>query len=104
MRRLVSADNLLIATLWARVLEDAGVRCEIRNRFIGAALGELPADCVSPEIWILNERDLNAATLLLDELRTPRGLAAWRCPRCAEELEGQFYQCWNCATTQHQRG
>jgi hypothetical protein len=100
MPRLVRTDNLLIATLWTRMLEEAGVRCEIRNRFIGSALGELPADQIAPEIWVLHERDLVPAQSLLSELRSPSGLAPWRCPGCSEILEGQFFQCWNCAATQ----
>lgn len=100
MQRLVSADNILIATLWMRVLESAGIRCELRNRFIGAGLGELPADQVAPEIWIVDDRDADRARSLLGELRRPRGLRPWRCPGCGESLEGQFFQCWNCARTQ----
>ncbi len=99
MRRLVSANSLLIATLWTRVLEDAGIRCDIRNRFIGAALGEMPADQVSPEIWIRHDRDLVVAQTLLRELMSPAGLEPWHCPSCGEALEGQFFQCWKCSAT-----
>jgi hypothetical protein len=91
---------LLIATLWARMLESAGVRCEIRNQFIGAALGDIPADQAAPEIWIQRDSDLPRARTLLAEWQSPEGLPSWHCPGCGEALEGQFFQCWKCAATQ----
>ena len=96
MQRLTSADNLMIATLWQRVLESAGIACEVRNRFIGGAVGELPADQVAPQIWIADARDAERAAALLVELRNPSYLPSWRCTRCGEEVEGQFFQCWKC--------
>lgn len=94
--RLASADNLLIATLWQRVLQDAGIRCDIRNRYIGAAVGDLPADQVAPQLWLRDDRDHATAIALLDELRRPAALADWTCVRCGESVEGQFFQCWKC--------
>ncbi len=99
MKLLTRADNLLIATLWQQMLETAGIACEIRNRYIGAAVGELPADQVVPQIWVRDDRDVPRATALLDEFRSPRASAAWCCFNCGELVEGQFYQCWNCEAT-----
>jgi len=100
MRFLASADNLLIATLWQRMLEAAGIRCELRNRYIGAAVGDLPADQVAPQLWLRDSRDHAAASALLSEWRAPSALPSWRCASCREQLEGQFFQCWNCGATQ----
>ena len=99
MNLLTRADNLMIATLWQQMLESAGIRCEVRNRYIGGAVGELPADQVAPQIWLLDERDETRARSLLDELRRPARLPSWCCFNCGEVVEGQFYQCWNCEAT-----
>jgi len=96
VKRLVSADNLLTATLWQQVLQSAGIPCELRNRFISGAVGELPTDQVSPQLWLIDERDEERANTLLRELRTPVNLPAWHCTNCNELIEGQFFQCWNC--------
>ena len=96
MKLLTRADNLMIATLWQRMLESAGIRCEIRNRYIGAAVGELPADQVAPQIWVRDDSDEERAKSLLDEWRRPGRLASWSCFQCGEIVEGQFFQCWNC--------
>ncbi len=99
MKLLTRADNLMIATLWQQMLEAAGIACELRNRYIGAAVGELPADQVAPQLWIRDDADLPRATALLAEIRAPRPSAAWCCFACGERVEGQFYQCWNCGAT-----
>ena len=99
MKLLARVDNLLIATLWQRMLEAAGIPCEVRNRYIGAAVGELPADQVAPQIWIRDDRDQDRASALLEELRRPSALPSWRCAGCDELVEGQFFQCWNCEAT-----
>jgi hypothetical protein len=96
MKRIATADNLLIATLWHHMLKDAGIRCEIRNQFIGGAVGELPADQVSPQLWLLHDEDQQRAEELLAELRKPSLLPPWFCTSCFEKIEGQFFQCWNC--------
>lgn len=96
MRFLASADNLMIATLWQRMLEAAGIRVDVRNRYIGAAVGELPADQVAPQLWLRDARDHASALTLLAEWRAPPALPAWRCAGCDESIEGQFFQCWRC--------
>jgi predicted RNA-binding Zn-ribbon protein involved in translation (DUF1610 family) len=98
IRRLTNADNLFIATLWLNILSDAGISCELRNRFIGAASGEIPPDQVSPQLWVIDDQDYPAALALLKELRRSPNLPSWKCPNCGQVLEGQFYQCWNCQT------
>lgn len=99
MKRLATADNLLTATLWQQVLQDAGIACDVRNQFLGGAVGELPADQVAPQLWLRDAGDEDRARALLAELRQPRNLPNWTCPHCAERLEGQFFQCWSCGTT-----
>ncbi len=99
MRFLASADNQMIVTLWQRMLETAGIRCEVRNRYLGAGVGELPPDQVAPQLWLRDERDHAAAAALLDEWRRPAPLPPWSCPGCGEAVEGQFFQCWSCGAT-----
>jgi hypothetical protein len=99
LKRLARADNLLIATLWQKQLALAGFRCEIRNRFLSGAVGELPADQVGPELWLLRDAEFAAARALLRELQEPSNMPLWNCRGCGEESEGQFGECWNCQTT-----
>jgi hypothetical protein len=99
VKLLTRADNLMIATLWQQMLAGAGIPCELRNLYIGAAVGELPADQVAPQIWIRDDRDEERAKTLLQEFRRPGPLPSWTCFSCGEIVEGQFFQCWNCQAT-----
>ena len=103
MPLLTRADNLMIATLWQRMLETEGIACDIRNRYIGAAVGELPADQVAPQLWVRRDQDLPRARRLLDEFRAPAKSAAWCCFSCGELVESQFFQCWNCGAIRPDR-
>jgi len=99
LKRLARVDNLLIATLWQKQLALAGYRCEIRNQFLAGAVGELPADQVGPELWVVRDTEFNAARALLSELQHPTSMPAWWCRACGEQSEGQFGQCWKCQST-----
>jgi hypothetical protein len=94
--KIATADNLLIATLWQRVLESAGIRCEIRNRFACGAAGELPIDASMPQLWLIDDRDAVSARTVLRELHQPPQAPPWQCTRCSEPNEVQFFQCWRC--------
>ena len=57
MKRLTRAPNLITAQHWVNVLSTAGVPCQLHNRYLNGALGEIPADQCAPEIWIVDDRD-----------------------------------------------
>jgi hypothetical protein len=100
MIRLMRAPNLIIGQHWINVLATAGIACELHNRYLNGALGEIPADQCAPELWLVDERDEKIARRLIDE--ATRGPApdapGWRCARCGEMLEAQFTVCWQCGT------
>jgi hypothetical protein len=100
MLRLTRAPNLILAQHWANVLTTAGVPCEVHNRYLQGAMGEIPADQCAPEIWILDERDEQLALRLLERAKHGPDAQArpWQCPTCGEALEAQFTVCWNCQT------
>lgn len=80
-------------------LESNGIAAVVRGEFLTSGWGELPVDVCS--VWIEDERDYDRANALLvaffrgDLARESRG-RAWRCPKCGEQLEGQFTDCWKC--------
>ena len=51
MRRLVQAPNLAIATLWADVLNGAGLVVTVQRAFASGIAGEIPPDQALPEVW-----------------------------------------------------
>ena len=97
--RVYSAPVLAnVATLKA-TLESHGIACEIRAAHLGGAAGELPPVETWPELWILDESKAEHARQIVQEaLEPPKESTSWTCPRCREDVEGQFSECWNCGS------
>ncbi|HRO59565.1 MAG TPA: DUF2007 domain-containing protein [Burkholderiaceae bacterium] len=97
MKRLTSAPNLALATLWADQLNAAGVDASVQRRWAGSISGEIPPDQALPEVWIHDDERHADALRLLHELRNPPW-RHWVCRNCLEHVDGPFEQCWNCGT------
>jgi rubrerythrin len=97
MKRLQSAPNLALATLWADLLNQAGVPTTVQRQYASSIAGEVPVDQTLPELWIQDADQYEHAKRLLQELRHPVA-RRWQCPGCSELIEGPFEQCWNCGT------
>ena len=95
MKRLTTAPNLALATLWADLLGQGGIVATVQRQYASSIAGEVPPDQTLPEIWVQDETQLERARQLLHELRHPRP-RRWTCPACNELVEGPFEQCWNC--------
>jgi uncharacterized protein YlaI len=95
MKRLTTAPNLALATLWADLLSHAGIATTVQRQYASSIAGEVPPDQTLPELWVQDNERVEAARRLLDELRNPPQ-RHWACPGCHEVIEGPFEQCWNC--------
>jgi hypothetical protein len=98
MLKLTLAPNPVIGQHWVNVLAAAGIACELHNRYLNGALGEIPADQCAPELWLVDERDEALARRILAAARSgpPPGALPWTCRACGEMLEPQFTACWRC--------
>ncbi len=96
MRRVDSAPNLVIATLWADALTSAGIEARVFSRYLSSIAGEIPPNEAEPTVWVLDDADLDRARALLRELRRPLRGPGWNCLECGEHHGPQFAQCWNC--------
>lgn len=95
MRRLQTAPNLALATLWADMLREAGIVVSVQRQFSSGIAGEIPPDQALPELWVQHDDQLDRAGALLEALThcPPR---LWDCAGCGERIDGPFEQCWNC--------
>ena len=73
-----------------------GIRSVVKNEMLSSAMGELPPAECQVEVWVLREEDAERAELALKNSLSPKAGPAWKCPSCAESIEGQFTQCWRC--------
>ena len=101
MKRLTSAPNIAIATLWADMLTSGGIVASVQRYYASSIAGEIPPDQALPEIWIADAAQFDAARRLLYELRHPPH-RRWVCPGCKELIDGPFEQCWKCGTNMPQ--
>ena len=82
MLRLTQAPNLMIATLWVDALIFEGIDANVQRQFLGSAVGELPPDQCSPEVWIINPHQEARARELLYHLQHVTQ-QRWQC-KCGE--------------------
>jgi hypothetical protein len=84
------------------VLAEYGIDSELRNQYLGAALGEIPPIECWPSLWVDDETAAAAEEIVSQALS---GVEAsdeepWTCRQCGEEVEGSFSECWNCGRAQ----
>jgi hypothetical protein len=95
VKRLTTAPNLALATLWADLLSHAGMPTSVQRQYASSIAGEVPPDQTLPELWVREDAQLEQARTLLQQLRHPPP-RRWVCPGCSEWIDGPFEQCWNC--------
>ena len=99
MRRVHVAESTIEIAHLRNLLEAAGIACVVRNDRLGGALGEIPFLECWPELWVREPGQALRARGLIDEALHPRDAGeAWDCPQCGERIDGQFSDCWRCAS------
>ncbi len=97
MKKLTTADSLILINHYKNVLDSEGIPSEVRNQHLSSILGEMPFADTWPELWVKNDMDYDRAKQLIDDSITDESPASgWRCEACGEENERQFAACWNC--------
>ncbi len=110
--------EVYVGTVWQAgqvqgLLESAGVTCFVRDERMGANYAPvLSAGGVAAVTVVVGASDLERATEVVRDFGGATGLhesapapviqsagAAWACPRCLEQVEGQFDVCWKCGAS-----
>ncbi len=97
MKLLFTSPNSPEVGLLKDRLDEAGIPSEVRNENLYSNFPGVP---FQPELWVLNDDDFPKACEIRDISAGPtsESRAAWTCPVCGEESEGQFEACWKCGT------
>ncbi|MBS0153928.1 MAG: hypothetical protein JSS38_05005 [Nitrospira sp.] len=74
------------------------MQCTIKNQRSSGLAGEIPFTEVFPELWVIQDEDIDRARRLLDDglVLLPLNQEGWICPGCDERHENQFATCWKC--------
>ena len=108
MKQIYVASNEMEAHFVQSLLEREGIESDIQGEALEGAWANLPiSETTLPSIWVEDE-DVAAAQAIVAEYsrREHSGAKAdpeaphptWKCPKCGEEVEEQFDECWNCGT------
>lgn len=97
MVKIYSAATLPDAHLVRGLLGQAGIDATVFNENLQGGLGEIPFTHAYPEVWIVDERDLQRAREVIRQIEQPApSSGSVICPRCHECSPGHFQVCWNC--------
>lgn len=94
--RVFVADNPLLVSHMANLLESAGIPVERRNLTLGGASGELPPSECEGEVWVAAHNRSRAEALIHDSQSGENQGPPWCCPVCGEWLDSVFDTCWQC--------
>ncbi|MBF2759150.1 MAG: DUF2007 domain-containing protein [Ectothiorhodospiraceae bacterium AqS1] len=98
MHKVYASDNLAMLGYVRSMLEAHAIGFIVRNDFLAGAAGELPVNETWPEIWVVDDRDVERALALIETIvASPPAAPDWQCPKCGRGIEGQFTDCWHCA-------
>lgn len=92
--------DIVLVGRYQSVLESNGIPTFLKNRFGTSGSGELPFIEVVPQLWVLNEADVDRARALIKEIdqdELSELSAAWVCPKCGTPQEAAFTHCWKCS-------
>ena len=97
MKAVYSSPQLLMVVHFKNLLENAGIESRIKNEYLAGGAGELPPNECWPILLVEDGQYQRAKRFIEEQLHSPdTALAAWICPHCGEENEGQFALCWHC--------
>jgi len=99
MERVYSSQILALVQNMHNILKLHGVESMITNQYLSAAVGEIPPIEAWPQLWVADE-DLDLAKWIVEEAGKdhPEFHEIRICPKCGEEVDGHFAECWHCGT------
>ena len=98
MKQVFVSQSLIEVEMRKEWLEQAGIRCTVKNQRISGLAGEIPFTETFPELWVLDDQDYDRVRQLLAEETEmlPSSQNTWTCAGCGERHESQFGTCWKC--------
>ncbi len=96
MLRLYTAADLPEAHLVVQLLGRASIEAQVLNAHAQGGLGEIPFTHAWPEVWVIEDADLQRAQRVLDAWLHAPPMPSRRCRDCGEENPGTFETCWHC--------
>lgn len=99
MVKVYTGEVLALVENMKNLLKMHNIESTIKNQYLSAAVGEIPPNEAWPQLWVADQDFERAKKIVEDAERdSPESQKVLICPKCGEEVEGQFAECWNCGT------
>ena len=103
MKQVFQAHDVTEAHFVKGLLESHGLDALVRGEALAGLFGEVPLTDSWPSVWIVDEaREQEAREVIKDHdagsAKHATPVAGWKCPKCGQDLEPQFSNCWACGT------
>ena len=95
MRKVYTHENRLLVFHYKNLLDEQDIECFIKNEFSSGGVGELSPFETWPELWVVNDEDVEQAEKLCHPVASAKA-GARHCPHCGEINESNFHLCWHC--------
>ena len=97
MKLVYTHENRFLVHNVKNQMEASGIEVVLKNEFAQGAAGELSAFDSWPELWVVNDADLERAMDMVKSLQGMKEAGAdWICNNCAESNDSSFEICWKC--------
>lgn len=99
MKTVYTAADPIMAGFIEGVLQNAGIQAHVLQAGLYGAAGAIPPnECWARVVVVHPEQEQQARAVIKEylEAEADPGVLAWKCPRCGEQIEAQFTQCWSC--------
>jgi hypothetical protein len=98
MKKIYSAANLMEAQIMLDLLGHVGIQARLFNENAQGGLGEIPFTHAYPEVWLVNEGDLERGQAVVSKYENlPVETGVVVCLACGEENPRNFQLCWHCS-------
>jgi len=78
------------------LIEAEGIQTFIKNEFSQGAIGEVSVFDAWPEVWVVDDKDLEKALAIVNSSQEVIKKSDWLCDNCSEKNPASFELCWNC--------
>lgn len=96
MQMVYSHENSFFVHNIKNILDEENIETFLKNEFAQGAVGEISAFDAWPQLWVVNDQDIQRALSIIKTAQLLHQGADWFCKQCAEANGASFEVCWNC--------
>jgi len=96
MKMLYANENSFLVNNVKNLIEAQEISTFIKNEFAQGAIGETSAFDAWPEVWVIDDADIERAKEILKLSQSGVKGEEWVCKSCSEKNDPSFEICWNC--------